>query len=378
MSSALPIPPVCPSCGTQINTQIPGAAGAPGAPGAAGTNGINAFTTVSAQFVMPALGANVNVSVTDTSQMVARQVVYVSTAGHMIVWTVINGTSVTLANPSTGAGVGNAYHLNAAPGTIIPAASEITPAGAEGPAGNVSGAAGGDLVGNYPNPTLAVLGAGAGPIGNATNVAAVTIDPKGRVTTLTAVAITFPAAPTTLPPNGAAGGDLTGNFPNPAFAAVGGGAIGPIGDALTIPVVTRDAKGRVTALTSIASNPRYALLGSKLAVDLNVATSDNAITLTSARYRLDKVTVENASVNLTVATAGVFTTAGGGGISVAADQVLSALNATTKFKDLTLAAAYAATTATDVLTAGTVYFRVGTPQGVAATANVWIWGWRLD
>jgi hypothetical protein len=54
-------------------------------------------------------------------------------------------------------------------------------------------------------------------------------------------------------PSGPAGGDLTGSYPNPTLAAAGPGATGPVGAASTIPVVTIDAKGRVTALTSVAA-----------------------------------------------------------------------------------------------------------------------------
>lgn len=60
---------------------------------------------------------------------------------------------------------------------------------------------------------LANAGAGAaGPIGDGTNVAAVTVDTKGRVTGLTSVPITG------APPSGGAGGVLSGSYPNPGFA----------------------------------------------------------------------------------------------------------------------------------------------------------------
>jgi hypothetical protein len=118
----------------------------------------------------------------------------------------------------------------------------------------------------------------------------------------------------------------------------------------------------------------YGIIGFALAVDLNVGTNDNAITMLSANYRVDKVTVKNASANTTTATAGLFTAAGGGGTTIAADQVLSALSAATKFKDLTLAGI----AGTDVFTAGTLYFRTGTAQGGADTADVFIMGWKYD
>lgn len=59
----------------------------------------------------------------------------------------------------------------------------------------------------------------------------------------------YPNTPTALPPSGAAGGDLTGTYPSPTLAAVIA-AGGPTGGSTTIPVITYDAKGRLTAVST--------------------------------------------------------------------------------------------------------------------------------
>ena len=107
------------------------------------------------------------------------------------------------------------------------------------------GPAGGDLTGTYPNPTLAAIGGGIiGPIGDSTHTPVVTRDAKGRITALTSVLITGTT------PGGAAGGALAGTYPNPTLAAVAGNPFVAVGSGSAVPVITTNAAGQITAITT--------------------------------------------------------------------------------------------------------------------------------
>lgn len=144
-------------CQTVIN--LPGPRGATGPAGTNGTNGVNAYMLATANFTMPAEGASGVASTTDNTAFVVGQVVFWPGLGYLGIIAKPTTTTTTLSNlEDTAAGE---YVDNAAPGTIGANGSMISPAGLQGPAGTFSGAAGGDLKDNYPNPLIA-LGNGLG------------------------------------------------------------------------------------------------------------------------------------------------------------------------------------------------------------------------
>jgi hypothetical protein len=106
----------------------------------------------------------------------------------------------------------------------------------------LTGVAGGDLTGTYPDPILAeVLAVDPGTYGSSSQSVAVTVDAKGRVTNVSEQTIVM---------SGAAGGDLVGTYPNPTLAEVLVVPAGTYGSATESVRVTLDAKGRVTGVTT--------------------------------------------------------------------------------------------------------------------------------
>jgi hypothetical protein len=153
MASTLPVADSCcvPCEGVDVQ-QVPGPKGDPGTPGTNGTNGINAYTTLTANFTMPAELATAIASVASSDWMTVGQVVFVKTLGYLEVTAKTDSTHATLKNLESAGS--NAYLPNAAPGTVAGSGNSITPAGIQGPTGNTSGAAAGDLKGTYPAPLL--------------------------------------------------------------------------------------------------------------------------------------------------------------------------------------------------------------------------------
>lgn len=125
----------------------------------------------------------------------------------------------------------------------LPSAADVGALGA-------TAAAGGDLAGNYPNPTLAAVTTAQSNIGSSSVVPVLSVDAKGRVTSLTTAAIqaVSTTAITSLT------GDVTAAGPGAAAATLAAitTAQSNVGSSTEIPVLSIDAKGRVTALSTAA------------------------------------------------------------------------------------------------------------------------------
>jgi len=112
---------------------------------------------------------------------------------------------------------------------------------------------------------------------------------------------------------------------------------------------------------------------SALGVNANsVADTAIAIPLPSGftKYRVARVTALNPSVSLTAAYGALYTASGGGGVAVCSPQALSGLttnSAGSAGNAIDLAQALAAAT---FFTSSSLYFRITTGQGSAATVDV--------
>lgn len=171
--------------------------------------------------------------------------------------------------------------------------------------------------------TLATVNSNVGTFGDASHVAVPTVDGKGRITAITNTAISGVA------PGGSAGGDLTGTYPNPTLVGVIT-AGGPTGSATVTPVITYDAKGRLTTVTSATVTPAIGSItglgtGVGTALAVNVGSAGAPVTFNGAGGTPSSITLTNAGGTAASLTAGTANAAPISGLTGAGTGVLTAL-----------------------------------------------------
>lgn len=154
-----------------------------------------------------------------------------------------------------------------------------------------------------------------------------------------------------------------------AVSGYNSGAVGITGGTIAGTTISSSS---VNGIAAAAFTDGRRLLATIRSANMNVTTDQALTILGTSKYMIDAILVTNASISLTTAAGGIYPSASKGGTAiVAAAQTYSALSSHTVVLPLTLAV-------TDTLqSTATLYFALTTPQGAAATADIYVFGYDL-
>lgn len=120
----------------------------------------------------------------------------------------------------------------------------------------------------------------------------------------------------------------------------------------------------------LSSNQALRLIASYQSVNLNAAGDTVLPVIDTSLYSVSNIILTNVSTSLTTATVGVFTGPGATGTTIRATATSTANTSASVVAQL-------ATVVTTAVSSPNLYFNVGTPQGAAATGDVFVYGYDL-
>ena len=360
---------------SQIITNLPGPPGQDGEDGQDGATGLNAYTALATEFTVPEANKDVTINVGNTAWMVPRQstvpgqIIVIQYAGHYEVRSIVDITHAVVRNLN--------YPGNAPEGAVIPIGARIGPGGLQGQTGSAQTGVYFQITedlreGDAPEirNTLGIGTAGLATQGNLkNNIPWVTEDPG--LTTGRAVFATAGGLETKTPALAQTALGLgTMATQNANAVAITGGGIANLVPPLEIASGGTGQSTLAGIKGMLGVMPGYGLLAS-WDVNFNATNTDFPvdITVTPLRYRIDRMTLQNAQGGSLAGamTLGLYTGAAGSG-PISSTPSLNNLTGPNKYLDIPILG-------DDVRTESRLYARTGSTGTAAVTVNVRLYGW---